>query len=94
MSECLMPHYPLTNFEIWKHQNKPEFNGIYLRNTLSKIKDGACVRNLAEYESIETHWIGLHVNAENVTSFDSFGVERRKRNQKIHRKWKYCNKYL
>ena len=28
-----------------------------------------------EYESIETHWIVLYVNAKNLTYFDSFGVE-------------------
>ena len=28
-----------------------------------------------EYDSIETHWIALHVNAENLRYFDSFGVE-------------------
>ena len=33
------------------------------------------VINLDEYDSIETHWIALHVNAENVRYFDSFGVE-------------------
>ena len=27
------------------------------------------------YESTETHWIDLYVNAENVTYFDDFGVE-------------------
>ena len=32
--------------------------------------------NLDEYESIETHWIALHVNAENLTCFNCFGVER------------------
>ena len=31
--------------------------------------------NLDEYESIGTHWIALYMNAENVTYFDSFGVE-------------------
>ena len=35
----------------------------------------AYVTNLDEYKSIETHWIALYVNAENVTYFDSFGVE-------------------
>ena len=30
---------------------------------------------LDEYEPIGTQWIGLYVNAENVTYFDSFGVE-------------------
>ena len=36
---------------------------------------GAYIINLDEYESIVTHWIALYVNAENVTYFDSFGVE-------------------
>ena len=31
--------------------------------------------SLDEYRSIKTHWISLYVNAENVTYFDSFGVE-------------------
>ena len=46
-----------------------------MRNNLSKIKDGTYIINLDEYESIGTHWIALYVNAENVTYFDSFGVE-------------------
>ena len=71
-----MMSHPLTNFEIQKYyQNKPKFNGVYSRNNLSKIKDGAYVINLDEYKSIGTHWIALYVNAENVTYFDSFGVE-------------------
>ena len=32
--------------------------------------------NLDEYESIGTHWISLYVNAENITYFDSLGVEK------------------
>ena len=31
---------------------------------------------LNEYESIGTHWIALYVNDNNVTYFDSFGVEQ------------------
>ena len=31
--------------------------------------------NLDEYESIGTHWIAVYGNAENLTYFDSFGVE-------------------
>ena len=35
-----MLHYVLTNFEIQKYyENEP--NGVYSRNNLSKIKDGA-----------------------------------------------------
>ena len=71
----MSPH-PLTNFEIQKyHRNEPKFNSVYSRNHLSKIKDEKYMINLDEYESIGTHWIVLYVNAENVTYFDSFGVE-------------------
>ena len=56
------------NFEIPKYyQNEAEFNGIYLRNNLSKIKDATHIINLDEFESIGTHWIALYLNAENVT---------------------------
>ena len=36
---------------------------------------GAYIINLDKFESIGTQWIALDVNAENVTYFDSFGVE-------------------
>ena len=67
--------HPLTNFEVQKYyQNESKFNGVYSRNNLSKIKDSAHI-NQDEYESIGTHWIALYENDENVTCFDSFGVE-------------------
>ena len=71
-----MPPHPFTNFEIQKYyQDKPKFNGLYLRNNLHKIKDGPYVINLDEYKSIGTHWIVLYVNVNNIVNFDSFGVE-------------------
>ena len=71
-----MPPHPLTNFEIQKYyQNEPRFNGVYSRDNLPKIKDGAYVINLDEYSDIGTHWVALYVNNNNVTYFDSFGVE-------------------
>ena len=74
-----MLSHPLTNFELQKHyQNKPKFNGVYSRNNLSKIKDGAYIINCDEYESIGAPWITMYVNAENIllkTYFDNFGVE-------------------
>ena len=50
---------------------------VLIQDILSKIKDGTYIINLDDYESIGTHWIALYVNAnaENVTYFDSFGVE-------------------
>ena len=51
-----MPPHPLTNFEMQKYyQNEPKFNGVYSRNNLSKIKDGAYTINLDENKSIGTH---------------------------------------
>ena len=51
-----MPPHSLTNFEIQKYcKNGPKFNGVYSRNNLSKIKDGAYAINLDEYKSIGTN---------------------------------------
>ena len=67
----MLPH-PLTNFKIQNYyQNEPIFSGIYLRNNLPKIKDEAHVTNLDEFKSIQTHWIALYVNGENVIYLDS-----------------------
>ena len=77
-----MPPHSLTNFEIAEYyQIEPKFNGVYSRNNVPKIKDGAYVINLDEFKSIETHGIALYVTGNNgsasydVTYFDSFGVE-------------------
>ena len=71
----MLPH-PLTNFEIQKYyQNESRFNGVYSRDNLPKIKDGAYIINLDEYSDIGTHWVALYVQNNNVTYFDSFGVE-------------------
>ena len=57
-----MPLHPVTNLQIQKYLNEPKFNSVYSRNHLPKIKDGAYVINLDEYESIGTCWIALYVN--------------------------------
>ena len=47
---------PLKNFEIQNYYHKkPKFNGVYSRNNLPKIKDGAYAINLVEFKSIGTH---------------------------------------
>ena len=40
-----------------------------------QIKDEVYALNLDEYKSIERHWVGFYVNGDNVTYFNSFGVE-------------------
>ena len=53
----LLPFHPLTNIEISEYyKNEPRFNGAYSRNNLpNKIKKGAYVINLDEYENTGTH---------------------------------------
>ena len=80
----MLPH-PLTNFEVIKYyendakrssKSESRFNGVYSRDNLpNKIKDGAYVINLDKYSDIGTHWITLYVKNNNITYFDSFGVE-------------------
>ena len=72
----LIPPHLLTNFEIQKYyQNEPRFNGVYSRGNLpNKIEDWPYVKNLDEYFDNVTHWIALYA-FNNVTYFDSFGVE-------------------
>ena len=70
------PPHPLTNFETQEYyQNEPRFNGVFSRDNLSNIKNGAYVINLDNYHDIRTHWVALYVNDKIVTYFDSFGVE-------------------
>ena len=88
--------YLLLNFEIQKYyQNEPKPNGVYSRNKFSKVKDGTYVINLDEFKSLGTHWITLHVNGNNITYFDSFGVEHVSKEmiKKFIGNKKYYNQY-
>ena len=52
----------MTNFEIQKYYpNELKFNGIYSKDNLSELNDGAYAINLDEYSDIETHWVALYV---------------------------------
>ena len=58
------------------YENESRFNGVYSRDNLpNKIKDGAYVMNLDEHYDTGTHWIALYVKNNDITYFDSFGVE-------------------
>ena len=71
-----MSTHPVTNFAIQRyHQNEPQFNGVYSRNWLPKINDGAKLIHSNEYKLIWIHWIALYANSSDATYFDSFGVE-------------------
>ena len=57
------------------YQNEHIFNWVYSRDNLTKIKGGVYVINFDEHSDIETHLVALYVHNDNVTYFDSFGVE-------------------
>ena len=58
------------------YKNESRFNGAYSRDNLpNKIKDGVYMIHLDQYSDIGTHWVALWGNINNVTYFDSFGVE-------------------
>ena len=43
----------MPNFEIQKYyENEPKLNGVYSRDNLPKIKNGAYIVNLDEFESM------------------------------------------
>ena len=75
--KALMSPHPLTNYEIKNYnKNQPRSNSVYSRDNLPKtIKNGAYVINLNEYEDVGIHWVALHVKNNEITYFDSFGVE-------------------
>ena len=53
-----MPPHPLTNFQIQKYyQNELRFNGVYSRDNLPKIKDGAYVIHFDGYSDIGIKWV-------------------------------------
>ena len=71
-----MPH-PLTNIEIINYyQDESKFKHVYSGNNLrNTLKESGYIVNLDEYKSMETHWIALHVNVNNVANFNSCDVE-------------------
>ena len=73
----LILSHPLTNFEIQEYyQNELRFNDVYSKDNLpNKMKYGAYVINLDEYTDIGTHCVALHVKNNDVTYFDSSGME-------------------
>ena len=82
--------HPLTNFQIKNcYQNEPRFNGVYSRNNLpNKIKVGAYLINFDEYSDNGTHCNALYALNNNVTYFESFGVENNFKNLLVIRTYK------
>ena len=74
--KSLIPFHLLTNFEIQEYfKDEKRFNGVFSRNNLPKLKNGAYVINLDHNKNTGTHWIVIFMKNNEVIYFDSFGVE-------------------
>ena len=74
--KSLTPFYTVTNFEMQDYfKNEKRFNGVYSRNNLPKLKNGAYVINLDHSKNTGTHWVVIFVKEDEVIYFDKFGVE-------------------
>ena len=71
-----MPLHLLNNIEIQMYLNyEPWFNGIYLRDNLLRIKDGALNINLDEKQSKGKHRVSLVIDKNTTMYIDSFVTE-------------------
>ena len=66
----------MNNVEITNYfKYEVRINGVFSRNNLSRIKDGAYVINLDDRNSKGTHWVSLFIDKNIAIYFDSFGIE-------------------
>ena len=66
----------MTNFEIMDYFKEVKgFNGVFSRNNLPTLKNGAYIINLDHSRNTRTHWVVVFVKKDEVIYFDSFGVE-------------------
>ena len=66
----------MNNVEITNYfKYEVRINGVFSRNNLSRIKDGAYVINLDDRNSKGTHWVSLFIDKNIAIYFDFFGIE-------------------
>ena len=66
----------MNNVEITNYfKYEVRINGVFSRNSLPRIKDGAYVINLDDRNSKGTHWVSLFIDKNIAIYFDSFGIE-------------------
>ena len=66
----------MNNVEITNYfKYEVRINGVFSRNSLPRIKDGAYVINLDDRNSKGTHWVSLFIDKNIAIYFYSFGIE-------------------
>ena len=54
---------------------EPRFIGVFSRNNIPRIKDGANVINLDDKKRKEAHSVSSFIDRNTAVYFDSFGIE-------------------
>ena len=54
---------------------KTRFNGVFSRNNLPNLKNGANIITLDHIKNTGTHWVVVFVKKDELIYFDSLGVE-------------------
>ena len=57
----------------WNYERR--FDGVFSRNNLPTIKDGAYIINLDDKNSKGTHCVTLNIDKNTSAYFDSLGIE-------------------
>ena len=70
-----MDYFRIKDLRSGTFKNVKGFNGVFSRNNLPKLENGAYVINLDHSENTGTHWIVIFMKNNEVIYFDSFGVE-------------------
>ena len=68
-------YYTRKNVKSTYNNNKFKISAPTWNSLPNKIKKGAYVINLDEYENTDTHWVSLFVKPKYRVYFDSFGIE-------------------
>ena len=74
--KVLVSFHPLNNTEITNYfKYEARFIGVFSRNNLSRVKDGAYIINLHDKNSKGTCWFSLFIDKNLAVCFDSFETE-------------------
>ena len=72
----LVPLHPLNIMQITNYFNyEPRFNGLFSRNYLPSIKNGAYVKNIYNKNSKGIHWVSFFIDNNTAVYFNSFWIE-------------------
>ena len=70
-----MDYFKIKDLKSGTFKNIKGFHGVFSRNNLTKIKNGAYIISLDHSKNTGTHWVFIFIKNNEVIYFDSFVVE-------------------